>query len=103
MRTHSFLSEALEAGRKNVVTKIIQAKGTDVLKCYDRLGQQPLHYCIANHNMDMAKYFLQKGADLNAKDKTGWTPLHVRAHHVKCVMAHLCYEDRMPFRRFKDV
>lgn len=78
LNTQSFNSiAALEAGKKNVVTKIIAAKGTDVLKSFDRLGQQPLHYCIANHNMEMAKYFLQKGADLNAKDKTGWTPLHV--------------------------
>ena len=68
----------MEAGRKNVVYKILGAKGTDVLKSYDRLGQLPLHHCVANHNMEMFKYFLSKGADLNAKDKTGWTPLHVR-------------------------
>ena len=38
--------------------------------------RQPLHVASANQNKEAALVLLENGADINAKDKEGFTPLH---------------------------
>jgi hypothetical protein len=60
------------------VAKLISTKGPGILQSPNRLGELPLHFCVSHGNLDLTRYLLSKGADLNSKDKTGWTSLHVR-------------------------
>jgi ankyrin repeat protein len=39
----------------------------------------PLHYAAKHGHVDVAEWLIEKGADVNAKDKNGETPLHLAA------------------------
>jgi len=39
-------------------------------------GETPLHIATSDGALEMAQFFLEKGADVNAKDNGGKTPLH---------------------------
>lgn len=43
----------------------------------NNLGQTALHYALNLDSIDVPKFLISKGADLNAKDKKGITPLDV--------------------------
>lgn len=43
----------------------------------NNLGQTALHYALNLDLIDVPKFFISKGADVNAKDKKGITPLDV--------------------------
>lgn len=49
-------------------------KGADVNAKWNEFGQTPLHFLI--DDSETVKYLLQAGADVNAKDGYGSTPLH---------------------------
>ncbi|WP_353279072.1 ankyrin repeat domain-containing protein [Wolbachia endosymbiont (group B) of Longitarsus flavicornis] len=44
-------------------------------------GLSPLHYAAKEGNLDLLKVLLNKGDNINAKDKYGWTPLHYAVEH----------------------
>jgi hypothetical protein len=47
---------------------------------YPSVNQTPLHRAAKyNQNIDILNRFLDKGAEINAKDKLGMTPLHIAA------------------------
>jgi ankyrin repeat protein len=39
--------------------------------------KRPLHWAAQRGHKDVVKLLIDAGADLNAKDKNGWTPLHL--------------------------
>jgi ankyrin repeat protein len=39
------------------------------MKFVQETGETPLHYACGNHHSDVARAFLELGADLHAKDK----------------------------------
>ena len=43
----------------------------------DSTGVTALHGAVNNGYNEVIKFLFEKGADLNAKDKEGWTPLNV--------------------------
>jgi hypothetical protein len=72
------LATAIQDNKRAVVAKLLSAKGPGILQSPNRLGELPLHFCVSHGNVELTRFLLSKGADLNMKDKTGWTPLHVR-------------------------
>lgn len=50
---------------------LIEEKGIDI-NTQNNNGDTPLHI---NTNLDVVKYFVENGANINIRNKLGWTPL----------------------------
>jgi len=55
-------------------------------------GETPLHIATSDGALEMAQFFLEKGADVNAKDNGGKTPLHIATSDGALEMAKLLVE-----------
>ena len=49
------------------------------MNAIDKHGQTALYEVTRNWNVDVARYLVRYGAELNHKDKMGRTPLHLAA------------------------
>jgi ankyrin repeat protein len=49
----------------------------------DKYGNTPLHDACSNGHTDMAKWLVSNGADINAKNDSGSTPLHLANNKLK--------------------
>jgi len=45
----------------------------------DKDGNSPLHYACKYNRISVAILLARAGADVNAKNNIGWTPLHTAA------------------------
>lgn len=93
------LFEAVKNGRYKEVTDLI-TMGTDIYHCigitlrpYNNEYNTPLHLAAALGYLDIAKYLLKKGADVNARNRKKQTPLHLavfNAHKdiIKYLIVH---------------
>ncbi len=45
------------------------------------LGWTPLHGASKSGNLELVKFLIEEGADVNAPDEVGMTPLHLAAKH----------------------
>jgi ankyrin repeat protein len=69
-----------EKNQKLVQLLIENGADVNIASASDQAGgQTPLHMSVAVGNIPLTKLFLAKGADINARDKTGATPLHEAA------------------------
>ncbi len=93
---------AAAAGYRVEIAKLLLAAGADPASAQNRRRSQPLHYAADGHpdspawnprrQVAMIRLLLKAGADINAPDQNGATPLHraVRtrsAAAVKCLLA----------------
>ncbi|WP_265036230.1 ankyrin repeat domain-containing protein [Wolbachia endosymbiont (group A) of Anomoia purmunda] len=70
---------AIRAGRLDIVEILFDRKHFSV-KDKDIHGCNPLHWAAQQGNFNIAKFFVDKGADIGAKDNDGRTPLRVAAY-----------------------
>ena len=72
---HQLTFDAAAEGNLQQLIKII--KGDDSLvNAVDLEGKSPLHYAVLNEHIDVIKFLLINGAEINCPDQKGWTPLH---------------------------
>lgn len=50
--------------------------GGDVDHHDDRMGYTLLHFAAESSDAEMVRFLASRGADLQARDRNGWTPLH---------------------------
>ena len=65
------------------------AAGTDVNEKDDFYGRTPLHYAAVNGRKVIVELLIAKGADVNAKDEDGRTPLDATSVFNKTETADL--------------
>ncbi|MGN0826316.1 MAG: ankyrin repeat domain-containing protein [Kiritimatiellia bacterium] len=64
---------AIQLGRIEMVSRLLKAKAR--CEVVDARGNGVLHYAIAYGNLDLVWEFLNRGCDLNLRNKAGETPL----------------------------
>ena len=67
-------------------------RGADVDARSSILGLTPLHIAAENGHTGMSKLLIEKGADVNGKNKHGKTPLHYAAGNGNAAVAELLIE-----------
>ncbi|KAI0649177.1 ankyrin repeat-containing domain protein [Trametes meyenii] len=50
-----------------------------LVNAVDEDGRTPLHWAASSGSVDIARYLIDQGADVNRGDSGGWTPLHIAA------------------------
>jgi ankyrin repeat protein len=73
---------ALRRG-KLVEIRCLLALAPSLLRSENIDGLLPLHRAARHGNTALAKLLITKGANVNARDATGWTPLHHAADGQK--------------------
>ncbi|CAL8093333.1 unnamed protein product [Orchesella dallaii] len=71
-------SALLEAAKKGNLAKVKKLLTPENINCRDTHGRNStaLHLAAGYNNLEVAEYLLEKGADVNSRDKGGLIPLH---------------------------
>jgi ankyrin repeat protein len=90
--TTSSLLNAAGGGDTRSVVEILQ-QGVDANASFPITGTRALMIAAAQGHVDTVRALLDAGADVNAADVTGWTPLHAAAYNgdlqiVKLLLGH---------------
>lgn len=86
----SFFNAATKGDTEQVLTLLHD--GTDVNTAFPIVKTRPLMVAAAFGHVDTVKVLLDAGADVNAKDLTGWTPLHAAAFNGNLQIVRLLLE-----------
>ncbi|VDN03065.1 unnamed protein product [Thelazia callipaeda] len=85
------LLDAARCGDLCTVKRIIENYGSEIINCKDFDGREstPLHFAAGYNRVEVLKYLLEKGANIEARD-TGWlVPLHNACAYGHLVVAEL--------------
>ena len=79
---NTLLHLACRHQRKNVVQHLIYERGANVdARKNSEDGEAPIHIAAQSQSKEIVDILLNKGADIEAKDANGCTPLH---HAARC-------------------
>ena len=72
-------SEFHDAAKRNDLKKVkpLLAENRDLLERKDKYGRTALHAAARYGAVEVCRYLIEQGADVNAKDESGNTPLHL--------------------------
>ncbi|KAK6112466.1 Ankyrin repeats (3 copies) family protein [Brugia pahangi] len=89
--SEELLLDAARCGDLCTVKHIIGSCGTRIINCKDFNGREstPLHFAAGYNRVEVLKYLLKKGANVEARD-TGWlVPLHNACAYGHLIVAEL--------------
>lgn len=66
-------------GHSGIVQWLVEEVGAEVEQADSKFGQTSLHLAASKDHGRTAQQLLDLGADIQARDKAGWTPLHTAA------------------------
>jgi ankyrin repeat protein len=69
------IHKAAAAGDLGKVKTLLEADAT-LLDAKDDNGDTPLYYACIRHKVAVANFFIEKGADVNSRNNSGFAPLH---------------------------
>ncbi len=70
------LHDIAATGDLNQVRALL-ARNPKALESRDKMQKTPVYFAITYDRVDVLKFLIEQGADVNVRDKTGLTPLHV--------------------------
>lgn len=82
MRRAGITQKDIDKARKSQEVNLIEhckelsQTGNDLDEPYDQEGATILHYAAAHGYLDLTRFLLSRGVQVNNQDKEGWTPLH---------------------------
>ena len=82
------LFRAVKSGNKTIVSLLIDENVLFI----SYHGYSPLHLAIEKGCLDIAKFLIEKGMNINAKDNSGNTPLHIAAKNNDSSLIELLLE-----------
>jgi ankyrin repeat protein len=85
------IHQAAEAGDLAKVRALVEGDPA-LVKARDENGRMPLHWAARGGHLDVLRYIVEKGADLNALDNNGVAPLHTLAGSGQTEAARLLIE-----------
>lgn len=65
------------------IVGLLLSRSAELLHSTDRHGKSGLHIAAMHGHYQMMEVLLGQGAEINATDKNGWTPLHCAAKGKK--------------------
>jgi len=87
-----FLKASLKGDLKQVES-LLKA-GANLFARGFALDETALHFAVESGNVDLVRFLLEKGIDVNAKQSFGETPLHYAASHGHANVAKLLVEKK---------
>ena len=86
------LNDAVLADDRVRVTYLLEKKHAS-LATLDLQGEAPLHHAVQQRSPEMVAFLIAHGADVNQRDRDGWTPIMTAAYlddaaDVKALAAH---------------
>eukprot|EP01119_Soliformovum_irregulare_P001017 TRINITY_DN10760_c0_g1_i3.p1 TRINITY_DN10760_c0_g1~~TRINITY_DN10760_c0_g1_i3.p1 ORF type:complete len:454 (-),score=144.75 TRINITY_DN10760_c0_g1_i3:223-1584(-) len=77
------LYEAARSGRFKEVKSLIESEDVNVNALDFQTGNSALHAAVTIQNVDMVYFLVDKGSDVNYKNRRGQTSLHLSTAHLK--------------------
>ncbi|KAH9902976.1 ankyrin repeat-containing domain protein [Cubamyces lactineus] len=84
MATNSIHNAALN--RQFGLVRSLVSQDPKLVNAIDEDGRTPLHWAASSGSVDIARYLIDQGADVNRGDSGGWSPLH-----IACMCLYYCY------------
>lgn len=82
-----FIFHILCSKRKNMknLIKLLIDDGyiSNINEIRDIYLRNPIHYACINYDLELVKYFEEKGVDLKYKDINGFSPIHIACSHYQ--------------------
>jgi hypothetical protein len=91
----SLLLQATTAGNLEFVRLLVEERKADVNEKYNA-NMTPLHFASQLGNLEIVKYLVVKGGDVDAQDTFGQTPLHLAVKRNNLDIVELLLEKGAP-------
>jgi ankyrin repeat protein len=87
---------AILIGHQSIVKVLIDSSSKSILNSIDKNFNTPLHLAILEESISIVKLLIENGANINLKNKDGYTPLDLVVKLKKNKSFSILYESEQP-------